>query len=237
MVTESGSGRPPSPKPPTPRKPSDIQFKIAEALSKSPAAQRKAAGGAPASTAASVLPTAEKVCGGCSKKIELLSYYQANGRYYHEGCFRCTSCRTNLGGGGFQVRESDQSLMCRVCWTKSFGKTCTRCCKAIMPSQIGECAIVETDTSAFHVECFTCQDCDAPLRDASGALVAYPMGDKLYCRQHAQVRASLQRTTVPATTAASLPGAGTLPPGRGRTTFARLAAAMGTEYEEPERKW
>lgn len=189
-------------------------------------APAKAAGTSPASHASN----GAKVCAGCSKEIQLLSYIQANGLLFHERCFACSTCRADLTRSGFQMSEESNELQCRFCWQKQHGKNCTRCGHAIAPNAVGQLAIVETETEAYHLDCFTCQDCNQPLRGQDGSFCAYPIDGKLYCKPHAQIKASLQASSNLGTTASGLPV------GRGRTTMERLANAMGTDYSH-ETKW
>uniref|UniRef100_A0A8C8SLI3 PDZ and LIM domain protein 7 n=1 Tax=Pelusios castaneus TaxID=367368 RepID=A0A8C8SLI3_9SAUR len=96
------------------------------------------------------------ICYHCNKVIRG-RYLVALGRYYHPEEFACSQCRRVLDEGGFF--EEKGSVFCPKCYDGHYAPSCAKCKKKIG----GE--IMHALKMTWHVQCFTCAACRAPIRN------------------------------------------------------------------------
>ena len=116
------------------------------------------------------------LCFVCKKEIEEESI-SALERDYHEECFNCEMCSTNLCDSKFFVNQN--KILCSNCNSNSISispqdtqpkkqpeqkqeveeEICHKC------SQIIKGDIEEVNDLLFHPECFICSSCETPLGD------------------------------------------------------------------------
>ena len=93
-------------------------------------------------------------CRGCRKKCsgEVL---RVNDVYFHNQCFRCKGCDTNLSQGGFFTK--DKEYYCASCYQTNFGTKCNKC------GQYVEGEVVTALGKTYHQNCFRCAGCQNPF--------------------------------------------------------------------------
>ena len=93
-------------------------------------------------------------CRGCRKKCsgEVL---RVNDVYFHNQCFRCKGCDTNLSQGGFFTK--DKEYYCASCYQSNFGTKCNKC------GQYVEGEVVTALGKTYHQNCFRCAGCQNPF--------------------------------------------------------------------------
>ncbi|KAK0136232.1 PDZ and LIM domain protein 7 [Merluccius polli] len=96
------------------------------------------------------------VCGACDKIIRG-RYLVALGRSWHPEEFTCSQCKVVLEEGGFF--EERGSVFCTKCYDNRYAPNCSKCKKKIA----GE--IMHALKMTYHVECFKCAACRAPIRN------------------------------------------------------------------------
>uniref|UniRef100_A0A3P9KFT5 PDZ and LIM domain protein 7 n=1 Tax=Oryzias latipes TaxID=8090 RepID=A0A3P9KFT5_ORYLA len=96
------------------------------------------------------------VCGACNKIIRG-RYLVALGRSWHPEEFTCSQCKAVLEEGGFF--EERGSVYCTKCHDHRYAPNCAKCKKKIT----GE--IMHALKMTYHVECFKCAACKAPIRN------------------------------------------------------------------------
>uniref|UniRef100_A0A8C7XLH9 PDZ and LIM domain protein 7 n=1 Tax=Oryzias sinensis TaxID=183150 RepID=A0A8C7XLH9_9TELE len=96
------------------------------------------------------------VCGACNKIIRG-RYLVALGRSWHPEEFTCSQCKAVLEEGGFF--EERGSVYCTKCHDNRYAPNCAKCKKKIT----GE--IMHALKMTYHVECFKCAACKAPIRN------------------------------------------------------------------------
>ncbi|XP_061744510.1 LIM homeobox transcription factor 1-alpha-like isoform X2 [Nerophis ophidion] len=112
------------------------------------------------------------VCAGCHRPItnRFLLQVTTNG-LWHEACARCAACGDALRHSCF-VR--DQRLYCKRHYAELFAVRCGGCTDAISPSEL----VMRAGTAVFHVHCFACNVCSAPLRTGDHCILK---GGRLLC--------------------------------------------------------
>ncbi|XP_011478627.1 PDZ and LIM domain protein 7 [Oryzias latipes] len=96
------------------------------------------------------------VCGACNKIIRG-RYLVALGRSWHPEEFTCSQCKAVLEEGGFF--EERGAVYCTKCHDNRYAPNCAKCKKKIT----GE--IMHALKMTYHVECFKCAACKAPIRN------------------------------------------------------------------------
>ena len=125
-------------------------------------------------------------CRGCRKKCsgEVL---RVNDVYFHNQCFRCKGCDTNLSQGGFFTR--DKEYYCASCYQSNFGTKCNKC------GQYVEGEVVTALGKTYHQNCFRCAGCQNPF--PTGERVTFT-GKSCLC-QSCAAKDNLVSSTSPAT--------------------------------------
>lgn len=91
---------------------------------------------------------------------------------YHPECFRCavSSCDKSLDGVGYFEEKDD--IICAECYDQHFAIKCHKCGKSLHYDSNGgggkdsaSTKIITCENKKFHVNCYTCKDCDASLLD------------------------------------------------------------------------
>ena len=106
------------------------------------------------------------------------------GRQWHESCFICCTCKSNIGAASFIPSGSD--IYCTGCYEDAYATKCSRC------SKVGHtvcltlhCPTIQVVTTGgvtyrnqpWHRECFTCSHCQQSLAGISFT----SRQDKPYC--------------------------------------------------------
>jgi len=96
-------------------------------------------------------------CAACGKKV-IDKSISANGKTYHEQCFKCCECHKHISGSFFlddgKKKGSSKGLLCEHCHEVKHPPTfCSACHGCIDGVSVG----VGADT--FHKECFKCCRC------------------------------------------------------------------------------
>ncbi len=105
---------------------------------------------------------------------------QAIGKSYHPGCFRCHTCNECLDGLPFTLDIHNQ-IYCIKDYYKKYAPRCAKCRQVIVPAQgSSETIRLVSMEKDFHVECFTCEECNISLGDEPSQR-CYPLGNMLLC--------------------------------------------------------
>ncbi|XP_065161120.1 protein apterous-like isoform X1 [Atheta coriaria] len=117
------------------------------------------------------------VCAGCGMRIADRFYLQAVDRRWHAACLQCCQCRNPLDGE-VTCFSRDGNIYCKKDYYRLFGmKRCGRCHATILSSEL----VMRARDSVFHVHCFSCAECSAPLTKGDH----FGMRDgEVLCRQH-----------------------------------------------------
>jgi len=100
------------------------------------------------------------VCGSCNKGIEG-GAYEFQGKSYHESCWRCQGCNSNLNGIPFGLK--DGRPWCKDC---NFGRPkeyCPTCGQLIL-----EGSYTKALGNTYHSSCFKCDKCSTPIGKGIG---------------------------------------------------------------------
>ncbi|XP_061689107.1 filamin-binding LIM protein 1 [Syngnathoides biaculeatus] len=96
------------------------------------------------------------LCGFCEKPVRFSEQgVTAMKRIYHKTCFRCSTCRTPLGGKKFYPKE--EVAQCEGCYEASFER-CWSCGYTIRGQ------LLRALQRPYHPACFTCTTCKQPLQ-------------------------------------------------------------------------
>eukprot|EP00808_Paulinella_micropora_P026786 g6801.t1 len=118
--------------------------------------------------------TRNKLCEGCRK--ELLATHRtisANGLTWHQKCFICGECRTNLEGK--QAVMMGKKAMCPGCHEEKFVTKCKGCGEAVKGQMMQLDG--ESGPLSYHPRCFRCKTCSKQLKDVQ----FYVVKDEVYC--------------------------------------------------------
>ena len=103
----------------------------------------------PTATLTATTPTCSK--DGCSIPLSG-AVIEAAGQMFHQLCFVCATCHTNLNGEEFKAEG--RKIMCVRCWSEEHGTMCKACSKAIMPDlQTMTISCVVIDGNPYHRGC------------------------------------------------------------------------------------
>ncbi|XP_060710985.1 LIM/homeobox protein LMX-1.2 [Hemiscyllium ocellatum] len=97
------------------------------------------------------------MCAGCKLTITDRYILRVNERSWHESCLKCTTCLQPLSGTCYC---RDKQLYCKHDYKKLFLTKCNGCSESISPSQL----IMRVLGSVYHIECFSCCECERPLQ-------------------------------------------------------------------------
>ena len=81
----------------------------------------------------------------------------ALGRVYHEGCFKCSKCNTNLGEKFF---TNGDEPCCEECFQTYHSPKCGIC---HLPVSSDGVELKDNNESVFHSQCLKCSKCSHPL--------------------------------------------------------------------------
>ncbi|XP_070609953.1 lipoma-preferred partner [Erythrolamprus reginae] len=119
-------------------------------------------------------------CSVCAKPI-MERILRATGKAYHPHCFTCVICNQSLDGIPFTV-DAGGNIHCIEDFHRKFAPRCSVCKDPIMPAQGQEetVRIVALDRD-FHVQCYRCEDCGAPLSEGDNQ-GCYPLDNHILCK-------------------------------------------------------
>ncbi|XP_022903831.2 LIM/homeobox protein Lhx9 isoform X2 [Onthophagus taurus] len=140
----------------------------------------------------------DAICAGCGARITDRFYLQAVDRRWHAACLQCCQCRNTLDGE-ITCFSRDGNIYCKKDYYRLFGmKRCGRCQATILSSEL----VMRARESVFHVHCFSCVVCNAPLTKGDH----FGMRDgAVLCRLHFEM--SLASEPHPAAVAAAVAAA------------------------------
>ncbi|XP_019752013.1 LIM homeobox transcription factor 1-alpha [Hippocampus comes] len=104
------------------------------------------------------------VCAGCRRPISDKFLLQVADGLRHEACARCSACGDALRDSCF-VRE--QRLYCKRDYAELFAVRCGGCFEGISPTEL----VLRAGPAVFHLRCFTCSVCSAPMRTGDRCVV------------------------------------------------------------------
>eukprot|EP00116_Pleurobrachia_bachei_P007350 sb/3467612/ len=120
-------------------------------------------------------------CVMCSNFIEGEGF-TVQGRSYHTSCFKCSVCHGNFSSGSRVLFEEGRPI-CETCRNKSVNATRTTC-KGCQKEITGRSVVaMEFD---WHVECFACFNCKAPLTGEYMVKDGNPYCEKDYLNLYGQ---------------------------------------------------
>nr|XP_033772715.1 LIM/homeobox protein Lhx9-like isoform X2 [Geotrypetes seraphini] len=118
-------------------------------------------------------------CAGCGGPICDRYFLFAIDCMWHLSCLRCCMCRGSLGSE-LTCFCKDGDIYCKDDYYRRFSvNRCARCQVGIPASEM----VMRTPSAVYHVDCFSCARCGAPLRP--GELFGVREG-VVYCREHYQ---------------------------------------------------
>ncbi|XP_028412546.1 zinc finger protein 239-like isoform X2 [Dendronephthya gigantea] len=98
-------------------------------------------------------------CQACGKKITIGQKRMSHGsKNWHEECFICEKCRSNLVLGSFNI--SDEKVICGKCYQQTKSKMCCTCGEEIKAGS----SLIEHDGLFYHSDCFCCKSCRQPIK-------------------------------------------------------------------------
>jgi LIM domain-containing protein len=110
---------------------------------------------------------------------------EAQGHYYHPGCFKCSQCNECLANLPFT--ERDDKIYCLKDYYELYAPTCFGCGEAILPVEDSDQTVkVVAMDKDFHVDCYHCEACGMQLTDEPEKR-CYPLDDHLLC-QHCHLQ-------------------------------------------------
>ncbi|XP_061681790.1 LIM homeobox transcription factor 1-alpha [Syngnathoides biaculeatus] len=104
------------------------------------------------------------VCAGCRRPIADRFLLRVADGLRHEACARCWACGDELRDSCF-VR--DQRLYCKRDYAELFVVRCAGCAAGISPAEL----VLRAGPAVFHLRCFACSVCSAPLRTGDRCVV------------------------------------------------------------------
>ncbi|XP_055677036.1 LIM/homeobox protein Lhx9-like isoform X2 [Lutzomyia longipalpis] len=121
--------------------------------------------------------SAENTCAGCGLSIKDRFYLLAADRAWHGQCLRCCRCSQPLDtelscfcrGGNIYCKED----YCRIFSTTR----CAKCGDGLSSSEL----VMRAREMVFHVTCFSCTLCGAPLSAGDTAAIR---GGQIFCGEH-----------------------------------------------------
>ncbi|XP_055698587.1 LIM/homeobox protein Lhx9-like isoform X1 [Phlebotomus papatasi] len=124
--------------------------------------------------------SAENTCAGCGLSIKDRFYLLAADRAWHGQCLRCCRCSQPLDtelscfcrGGNIYCKED----YCRIFSTTR----CAKCGDGLSSSEL----VMRAREMVFHVTCFSCTLCGAPLSTGDTAAIR---GGRVFCGEHYDV--------------------------------------------------
>ncbi|KAL3989764.1 LIM domain family protein [Acanthocheilonema viteae] len=116
-------------------------------------------------------------CVSCMIPITDQHFLLMNEQSWHHECLRCFLCHCSLQSAS-TCYYKDGMVLCRDDYLTKYGKRCERCAAILCNDDI----VMRANEAIFHLKCFTCCICSAPLRPSE----LFMMGCKgtLYCHAH-----------------------------------------------------
>lgn len=112
------------------------------------------------------------VCEECQMPIDVYSKdLSFKDRHWHEKCFICNQCKTDLYGKEFGYKTD--RIFCSNCYDERFA---LRCCKCNEKLEIGQKKI-HYQEKVWHATCFCCKKCLSPVY----TMPFQPKGEDVYC--------------------------------------------------------
>uniref|UniRef100_A0AC34QYH4 LIM zinc-binding domain-containing protein n=1 Tax=Panagrolaimus sp. JU765 TaxID=591449 RepID=A0AC34QYH4_9BILA len=116
------------------------------------------------------------VCASCGKQITDPFILRVNPNLeFHAGCLKCYSCDRELDETCTTFVRNGQTF-CRDDYLRLFGRQCSRCRNAFEKHDM----VMRARNLVFHIPCFSCFSCRAPLRPGEQFLIK---GEELYCQR------------------------------------------------------
>nr|VZI43490.1 unnamed protein product [Spirometra erinaceieuropaei] len=118
----------------------------------------------------------QNVCAGCGYLIWERTLLSAVDRNWHNNCLKCYCCGGRLADLGSSFFLRSNMFLCRQDYLKLFGivGTCNSCQSAIPPDEL----VMRCQTLVYHVKCFNCAKCHAPLLPGERYLL---LNGSLFC--------------------------------------------------------
>lgn len=126
------------------------------------------------------MATLEK-CWDCNKYI-IDRILRATGKCFHPDCFKCEVCYRKLDGVQFTV-DNFNKVHCIEDYYRKYSPRCASCNQLIIPDEgQDETVRIVSMNKDFHVKCYICEDCNAPLSSEKGGSGCYPLDGHLLCQ-------------------------------------------------------
>ncbi|OZC05006.1 LIM domain protein [Onchocerca flexuosa] len=130
------------------------------------------------STSTALCPVAAAgCCVSCMIPITDQHYLLMNEQNWHYECLRCYLCHCSLQSASTCYYKNGM-VLCRNDYLAKYGKHCERCATVLCNEDI----VMRANEAIFHLECFTCCVCSAPLRPSE--LFTMGCNGTLYCHVH-----------------------------------------------------
>ncbi|EIW67038.1 hypothetical protein TREMEDRAFT_69951 [Tremella mesenterica DSM 1558] len=114
-------------------------------------------------------------CGQCGEPVHG-QFVRALQKVYHLDCFRCKDCNKVVATKFFPVEDQEgQYPLCERDYFARLDLICSQCNQALRSSYITACGM------KFHVEHFTCSECDTVFGPNDSY---YEHGGRVYCHYH-----------------------------------------------------
>jgi len=112
------------------------------------------------------------------------SYFNADGKLYHEGCFACAFCDEAIPSEAKHFFVDGQ-LLCEADFRDLHNPTCKN---PNCGEKIADDEYVKTEVGKYHIECFNCTMCNKPLATVQGNKLKKQnfviRKKKLFCLEH-----------------------------------------------------
>jgi len=108
-------------------------------------------------------------CGGCPKPLGGV-VTKVMGKYWHQGCFKCTKCGAGFTSGYFPFKDMPY---CEPCLAEVSGAERCSKCKGVLEGEL-----IKTHNMCWHKKCFLCVTCNKGLTK-DDALIKF---SKPYCK-------------------------------------------------------
>lgn len=128
-----------------------------------------------------------ETCWVCNNRITE-RILRATGKCFHPECFVCEFCGKKLDGVQFTV-DNFNKIHCIEDYYRKYSPRCAACSQLIIPEEGQEETVrIVSMNKDFHVKCYVCEDCNAPLSAEKGGTGCYPLDNHLLCQDCNAVR-------------------------------------------------
>ncbi|KAK7916654.1 hypothetical protein WMY93_012415 [Mugilogobius chulae] len=122
-----------------------------------------------------------ELCWACGEVIKD-QVMRALERAYHPQCFKCTTCKQQIGEQQFAQGEVGE-VYCLPDYYRKYAPNCQACNQLIIPKEDGtDSYTIECLGHSYHEDCYRCETCFIHLTPEPNERGCYPLDGKLLCK-------------------------------------------------------